>query len=284
MRAVLAGIDIGSMGRRVADRARLIAEATGSPLRILHVLEPVTEAMIEPSHARLMREHQTVEARKLTEWIEGRSAVPVELEVVNGSPSWAIAQRAKSSSLVVLGSSAIDNFSVGPVALRVARMSRVDTLIVRRQQRAPYRRVIAGVDFSEQSRVAVNHSLERFPDAEITVLYSLPARFDPILADAGLFNEEVTASREHRLARARDRMVEFASVWEGSVKTEVVDGPPTSTIAETLRRRGADLVVVGSRGASSTRMVLLGTVAEGLVSTAPCDVLVARGPSQFRRP
>lgn len=272
------------MGRRVADRARLMAEGSGDKLQIVHVLEPVAEAMIEPALARLMRDHQRIEARKLVEWIESRSSVPVELEVVTGSPSWAIAQRAKASSLVVLGSSSIDSFSVGPVALRVARMSRVDTLIVRRQPRVPYRRIIAAVDFSEQSRVAVERSLASFPEAEVTVLYSLPARFDPLLADAGLFTEEVTASRSHRLGRAEDRMEEFAAKWAGSVRTEVVDGPPTSTIAETLRRKGADLVAVGSRGASSTRMVLLGTVAEGLVSAAPCDVLVARGPSQFRRP
>ncbi len=272
------------MGRRVADRARMMAEASGATLQIVHVLEPVAEAMIEPAHARLMRDHQRIEARKLAEWIDARSSVPVELEVVTGSPSWAIAERAKSSSLVVLGSSSIDNFSVGPVALRVARMSRADTLIVRRQPRVPYRRIIAAVDFSEQSRVAVDHSLASFPEAEVTVLYSLPARFDPLLADAGLFDVELTASRSHRLGRAEERMEQFAERWKGSVRTEVVDGPPTSTIAETLRRRGADLVAVGSRGASSTRMVLLGTVAEGLVWAAPCDVLVARGPSQFRRP
>ena len=34
------------MGRRVADRARMIAEASGATLQIVHVLEPVAEAMI----------------------------------------------------------------------------------------------------------------------------------------------------------------------------------------------------------------------------------------------
>lgn len=284
LRAVLAGVDLGSMGRRVADRARLLAEAYEVPLNLVHVLEPVAEAMIEPGPTRIMRDHQRFEAKKLTEWVEGRASIPVHMDVVNGSPSWTLTQRAKSASLVVLGSSTIDNFSVGPVALRVARMSQADTLIVRRQPRAPYRRIIAAVDFSEHSRIAVEHALRDFPEAEVTVLYSLPARFDPILADAGLFQEEVSASREHRLARAQERMAEFAETWEGRIGTQVMDGPPISTIEEALRRRSADLVVVGSKGATSTRMVLLGTVAEGLVRGAPCDVLVARVPSRFRRP
>lgn len=272
------------MSRRVADRARLMGESFGVPVHLVHVMEPVEEAMIDPGHARLMRAHQRSEATKLAEWTRERSGVEVELEVTNGSPSWTLCLKAKSAPILVVGSSSIDNFSVGPVAKRVARKCQTDTLIVRRQPRVHYRKIIAAVDFSEQSRLAVDRALTLFPGADVTVLYSLPVRFDPMLADAGLFDEEVTASRESRLTRAAERMEEFAAPWGGQIRTLIVDGPPTSTIDETLRRRSADLVIVGSKGASSTRMVLLGTVAEGVVEQAPCDVLVARSPAPFRRP
>jgi len=284
LRAVVAGIDLTAMSRRVADRARHMAEATGLPVHLIHVLEPVDEAMIDPGHARLMRAHQRREAEKIAEWARERSSVPIEIEVPKGSPSWALCLKAKSAPLLVVGSSSVDNFSAGPVARRVARKSQTDTLIVRRQPRVPYRKIIAAVDFSEQSRLAVTRAVTLFPDADVTALYSLPARFDPMLADAGLFAEEVTASRDSRLDRARERMEMFAEPWAGQVRTLVVDGPPISTIDETLRRRSADLVVVANKGASSTRMVLLGTVAEGVVEQAPCDVLVVRSPAPFRRP
>lgn len=281
---IVAGIDLSSMGRRVAERARIVAEGFDLPLHLVHVLEPLDEAMIDPSHARMMRDHQRHEAEKLRQWAAERSAVPVEMEVVNGSPSWALAQRAKTARMLVVGSSSIDNFSVGPIALRLAREARTDTLVVRRQPRVPYRKIIAAVDFSEHSRAAVQHGMDHFPGAEVTVLYSLPARFDPLMVEAGLFAEEVSASRSQRLMKATEKMEEFTAPWDGAVKTLVVDGPPISTIEETLRRRSADLIVVGSRGATATRMVLLGNVAEGLLDGAPCDVLVARTPSQFRRP
>lgn len=284
MRAVVAGIDLTSMSRRVADRARLMGEAFGIPVHLVHVLEPVEEAMIDPGQAKLMRIHQRNEAEKLAAWTRERSSVPIELEVINGSPSWTLALRAKSSPLLTVGSSSIDNFSLGPVSKRIARKSQTDTLIVRRQPRVHYRKIIAAVDFSEQSRVAVDHSLTHFPDVDLTLLYSLPTRFDPMLADAGLFEEEVSASRAFRMKTANERMEAFSSRWDGSLRTLVVDGPPISTIGETLRRRSADLVVVGNKGASSTRMVLLGTVAEGVAEEAPCDVLVARSPAPFRRP
>lgn len=272
------------MGRRVAERARIISDANGADLALIHVLEPVNEALIEPGLARMMREYQTTEATALAEWVRERSTSPVTLEVVKGSPAWELSERGNGASLVVVGSSSIDAFGVGPVARRVARKARADTLVVRRQPRVPYRKIVAAVDFSEPSRTAIHRSLEMFPDVEVTALFSLPSRFDPVLSAAGLYREELEVSRASRLRLAEERMEEFTAPWNGTVRTLVVDGPPTETIEEIVRRRGADLVVVASRGASATRMVLLGTIAEGLVGRAPCDVLVARVKAQFRRP
>lgn len=284
MPGVIAGVDLTAMGRRVAERARIIAEGSQIPLVLVHVLEPVGEAMIESGLAKLMRDHQTAHAEKLAAWCRERSGVDVDLEVVKGSPSWELVARSKSAEVVVVGSSTVDAFNIGPVARRVAEMANADVLVTRRQPRNAYRRIVAAVDFSEASRAAVERSLGLFPDSEVTVLYSLPSRFDPILADAGLFAEELEASRERRMGKAREIMGEFASDWDGRLSTLVVDGPPAETIDEVVRRQNADLVVAANRGASATRMVLLGTVAEGLISHSPCDVMVARSRSAFRRP
>lgn len=284
MPGVIAGVDLTAMGRRVAERARIVAEVCRVPLLLLHVLEPVGEAMIEPGLAKLMRDHQTAHAEKLAAWCRERSGVEVELEVVKGSPSWELVARSKHAEVVVVGSSTVDAFNIGPVARRVAEMANSDVLVARRQPRNPYRRIVAAVDFSEASRVAVERSLGLFPEAEVTVLYALPSRFDPVLADAGLFAEELDASRAVRMDKARESMAEFSSDWNGRLSTLVVDGPPAETIDEVVRKNNADLVVVANRGATATRMVLLGTVAEGLISNSPCDVMVARSRASFRRP
>lgn len=283
-RTLVAGIDLTAMGRRVADRARILAEETGSRVNLVHVLEPVGEAMIGPGLAKLMRDHQSSEARKIAGWLTERTDVEVTLDVVKGSPAWELSSRAKKADLILLGSSTVDAFTAGPTTRRVAEMALSDVLVVRRQPRVPYRRIIAAVDFSESSRVAVEQALSMSSEGEVTVLYSLPSRFDSLLADAGMFREEMDASRGERLEAAKDRMLEFCQEWNSDVRTMVTDGPPNETIDEAVRRRSADLVVVGSRGATATRMVLLGNVAEGLISRAPCDVLVARSPTSFRRP
>lgn len=46
-----------------------------------------------------------------------------------------------------------------------------------------------------------------------------------------------------------------------------------------LERHPADLLVVGSRGLSAARRLLLGSVSSALVAHAPCAVLVVRQPA-----
>ncbi len=281
---VVVGFDTTQMGRRVVERGRLVAEGLGAPLELVHALEPMAESMIPKNLVSILRRHQRETALQLETWCRERATVPVRLTVVNGSPSWELVRRSKSATMVVVGSSSIDAFAAGPVAERVVRMAGCDVLVVRRQPRVPYRRVVAGVDFSEASRLAVVAAQRYFPNAEVTAVYSLDARFEPLMVQAGLFSEEVESSRAVRLEAARDRMEEFVSQWDGAVRSMVADGTPSSTIDEVVRRRGADLVTVASRGASATRMVLLGSTAAGLVAHSPCDVLVARSRGTFRRP
>lgn len=261
-----------------------MAEAAGHSLDLVHVMDTLTEAMIPASLGRLVDEHRQHTAEETAKWVRDRSEAPVDLDILRGSPSWELVRLSKNADLVLVGSSSVDAGRVGPVAASVARMASSDVLLVRRQPRVPYRKVVAAVDMSEASKAAVGAVLRRFPEAEVTALFSLAARFDPLLAEAGLFNEEITASRSQRLEEAEMRMQEFAENWPGRIRPLVADGPPEETISEMVRRRGADLVSVASRGAGATRMVLLGSVAETVAAAAPCDVFVARVPSQFRRP
>jgi nucleotide-binding universal stress UspA family protein len=230
-----------------------------------------------------LNEHRQSELDNLMKWIGDRAEVPMTAELVKGSPPWELVRRSKRAALVVVGSSGVDLTRTGPVSSRVARKALSDVLVVRRQPRSPYRKVVVAVDLSVLSKTAVERALRWVPDGDITLVFSLPARFDASLSEAGMFEEELDAARRDRLRRAGAKLDEFAAEWPG-VRALVADGPPQETIDEVVRRRAADLVVVASRGAGATRMVLLGSVAEGLLTAVPCDVLVARVPGEFRRP
>ena len=83
------------MGRRVAERARIVAEDLGEPLDLVHVLEPVSEAMIGPGLARLMRRHEKERVEELGAWCRERSEIDITVELVKGVPSWELGKRGK---------------------------------------------------------------------------------------------------------------------------------------------------------------------------------------------
>jgi nucleotide-binding universal stress UspA family protein len=280
---VLAAVDLTPLGRRVADRARIVAEELGADIRLVGAMEPMAEAFISDELARVVNGYQRDAIDRLTEWLRGRTELDVAATVVKGSAAWEISRLGKQAMLTLIGSSAVDNARVGPVARLVAEAAKGDVLAVRRQPRNPYRRVVIPVDLSEASVRGVELARRIAPDAEHTLVYALPTRFDSLMAEAGMFPEEIDLNRKGRLRQANEALEAFASRF-GDVRTTVIDGPPLHVIEEVARRRSADLTVVASRGAGATKMVLLGTVASGLLDSMPCDVAIARVPGEFRRP
>ncbi len=61
-------------------------------------------------------------------------------------------------------------------------------------------------------------------------------------------------------------------------KSEVIEGP-LSIVGEIIHyaeRNGVDLIITGSRGRTGFKRLVLGSVASGVVTYAPCPVLVVR--------
>jgi nucleotide-binding universal stress UspA family protein len=62
------------------------------------------------------------------------------------------------------------------------------------------------------------------------------------------------------------------------IKTDVITTPVSivSTILEYAEKQGTDLIIVGTRGITGFKRMLLGSVASGIVTYAHCPVLVIR--------
>ena len=281
---MLAAIDLTPLGRRVADRARLLAEETDGKVPVMHTVESATESFVPDGIAHLLADHQAEATRLLAEWCSSRSDVPVEAHVTKGSPSWEVGRASRNADVVVVGSSTHETGVTGATARRMAETLRCDVVIVRRQPRQGYRRVVVGVDLSEASAQAVEHAMQLAPNAsELTFVFALPTRFETFMSDAGMFSEEIDLARKRRTESAEEATAKFAERWPDA-RVVVMAGPAPEVISEIARRRSADLVVVGSRGANATRMVLLGSVPSALLDASPCDLAIARIPSDFRRP
>jgi len=94
----------------------------------------------------------------------------------------------------------------------------------------------------------------------------------------GRFRARVDQVRDEREAmaqrlgeRARDLGVPAAFlVWEGD---------PGEAIVEAAESEGVDLIVIGTHGRRGVNRSLFGSVSDHVVRTAPCPVVVVRGPA-----
>jgi nucleotide-binding universal stress UspA family protein len=79
-----------------------------------------------------------------------------------------------------------------------------------------------------------------------------------------------TASKA--LNRAAARLKEHG--WE--TRTSLTTGEPLNDLLRAVKSARAHLLVVGAKGTSRVRHLLLGSVAEGALNTSPVPVLIAR--------
>lgn len=134
-------------------------------------------------------------------------------------------------------------------------------------------KVVVGYDGSEHARRALERAAGFAQDGERVTVVSAAHRLvttgrgPGIVADPAEIEE-----RKRNLAEAASFLA------ERGVDPDLVEahGDPGLAIVEEARDRGADLVVVGTRGRNTAERLLLGSVSSKVVHRAPCDVLVVK--------
>ena len=136
--------------------------------------------------------------------------------------------------------------------------------------------LLVATDFSPASDAALAYgrALARTFGATLHLLHVLENPFlRPTFGDADDIRANVLQSLESRLT-PQDRAVLGAhAVLETS-------DHPAEAIVEYAERAGIELIVLGTHGRSGVERVLMGSVAERVVRTAPCPVLTVRHPER----
>ena len=141
-----------------------------------------------------------------------------------------------------------------------------------------YRTILVPHDFSEDADAALDTAVDlaRRLHAELHLLHSYQQPLD-VLSPYGVAMPPnlIPEIRDAALARLR-RIAERHAGSGVRIGVRVVEGPPALAIEEAIGELGADLVVMGTRGLTGLRHLLLGSVAERTVRTAPCPVLTVK--------
>lgn len=158
--------------------------------------------------------------------------------------------------------------------------ARVEVAVVVAEGSAPMRRVVVGVDGSETSRHALRWAAQEAlsHEAELNVVYAWETH--GIGAGIGTTpgRRSTTAPEEQR--GAAEQLVtdvikeELGSNAPANVRPSIGRGSAASVLLEASK--GADLLVVGSRGLGGFAGLLLGSVSTKMASHATCPVVIVR--------
>jgi nucleotide-binding universal stress UspA family protein len=143
-------------------------------------------------------------------------------------------------------------------------------------------RILVPTDFSEPSDAALEYAgtLAGKLGASIHLLHVFE---DPYLS-GGAFAAEMYAPipadlRETLLIEAKQQLeLRLKKVvtenWHATA--DVYTGPTAKAIADYAKEKNIDLIIMGTHGRGAMAHLLLGSVAERVVRTAPCPVLTVR--------
>ena len=146
-----------------------------------------------------------------------------------------------------------------------------------------FRRILHPTDFSKASRAAFAKAVTLAGQnrAELLVVHVLPL-LTPFIGDGYSYVSPKTYETMEAAAR-RDAQTRLSALLAKARKAKVrvkgalLDGAPYQAIPRTARSKHADLIVMGTHGRTGLSKLFLGSVAERVVSLAPCPVLTVRG-------
>jgi nucleotide-binding universal stress UspA family protein len=213
-----------------------------------------------------------------------------DVTIVDATPVDGIlreAQRLRADVIVLgwRGHGAVRRLLMGSVSRGVVRGATCGILLVRGRPR-DVRRVVVGFDGSANAKRAVGFvgTLRPPPGGEVTLITAVdrPAVPSQALALGGVraaVAAEVKRLNVQRVARAKKELARAAATltpagWR--VRTIVTSGDPLRDLLAAVNSAGADLIVIGARGVSGMRHLLLGSVAEGALNRSPVSILVVR--------
>lgn len=201
-----------------------------------------------------------------------------QTDVLQGDPAPTIVEYAEEfgSDLIVTATRGREGLSRlgGSVSERVVRLSPVPVLTTRRESDErlvfPYEAVLVPTDGSEAARIAADHATSLAGTLDATV-HALSVVDDSML---GLDIRETTGADDEQTAReAVETVVDVAEANGVTDTVQAVEhGKPAEAIADYVETNDVDAVGMGTTGRRGTERILLGSVSEVTVRTAPVPV------------
>jgi len=279
-KTILHATDFSDASLPALEQARKLARHHKAELHVLHV-----EVLLEARYPALAVDTLTFQREQSEQQFRALLSRTGDDEIIQATVKHArvpvaIAEYAERNriDLIVVGShgySGIDRLLMGSEARKLIRHATTPVLVVRpcdgpkETTEAPYSHLLAPVDFSDASMVALQEAdkLTSLYAGKLTVLHSL---------DVVTPTHYAYASNNTQLPLARQALSQF--ITDAVLTTEpdqiLSSASAAVSILETAESQGSDLIVIARSGMSGWQRFFVGSTTERVLNGATCDVLV----------
>lgn len=291
-KTLLAATDFSTPARHALERAALLAQAhPGARLTLAHV---ISRSALDSLQHLLSQDAAGMEARlieqaertltELAAHLAASHACMIDTVLKQGSALAALVELAEDqqTDLLVMGAHGahfVRERLLGSTTERVLRTSRRPLLAVKQRPHAPYRRILAPVDFSDHAAAAINAAHAWLPEADIVLLHAFEVEMESALQLAGVTDSQIHQYRiqaRDAAQQAMDAFIDQLQVPENRLSRQFVHGSATLRILEHEQTMDADLIVMGKHGQSVMEELLLGSVTQHVLAYSSSDVFIAR--------
>lgn len=267
LQTVLVATDLDSTSAAAIETGRRLAEAAGAALHVVHVSRDAPSSAVRDAVESFVR-------------ASGISPSARHLHLLDGDPAHSIrllADRIRAD-VIVLGPhrerrETERGAPLGSTALAIVTDSFAPCLVASTPLRVPLERVLVAVDLSDTARGALVVGL-----AWASALRTPPttssdgAKATMLVLHVGREAGDRAAALDRELERIRGDAGGWANVLIEAITASGDD--PAPTIADSAASRGADLIVLGTRGLGLDRTGRLGSVSAAVVRQAGVPVLL----------
>ncbi|MCK5323031.1 MAG: universal stress protein, partial [Desulfobulbaceae bacterium] len=218
----------------------------------------------------------------------GRSSIPFAGEVLKGHVTVEILNCAEreESDLIIMGTHGYSRFEkmlIGSVAEEVVRLGPCPVLTVNPNKEGDkmkdIKKILVPVDFSDNSVKLLESAIDFAgkSEAELLVVFVVEDMFTfsglsipHIAIDVDQFEREMVEGSKKRLEGYLEDNMEGIDV---SYSAKVLKGNVAEELCGCAENEKVDMIMMGTHGYRGLEKVLIGSVAEKVVRTAPCPVL-----------
>lgn len=287
---IIAAVDFTPSCRCALQEAVLLGSHEGVTVTAVHVMD---EFLLHELKKELSLDQEAL----VSEWRQrlerfiiesGFSTEEVDAEIRVGHPFVGLVQACQhhQADLLVMGAkgSKDEPGRIGVIAAKCVRKAPVDVLVVRESACGPFQKIVTCIDFSENSAKAMQHALRIASQdgASVDCLYVFQSIIAMSLDYGGLMPSMTGAIDPEAQGRWEKKLDEFlqpliaehSSLTINQVVIERVN--IREAILDYIKHSGATLVVLGTRGKTGLRELLIGTTAENIIQYAPCSILAVK--------